>query len=106
MLLILSITHAAQAVLAIGDFGPEVTQIQNRLRELGYLSANATGYFGEETQNAVIQFQRDNRLVQDGIVGPNTVVALIATNQNAISRPLNTIPVSYTHLTLPTICSV
>ncbi|MBS0018395.1 MAG: peptidoglycan-binding protein [Arthrospira sp. SH-MAG29] len=94
MLLILSITHAAQAVLAIGDFGQEVTQIQNRLRELGYLSANATGYFGEETQNAVIQFQRDNRLVQDGIVGPNTVVALIATNQNTASPPLNTTPVS------------
>lgn len=94
MLAVLSITQTAQAILAIGDFGSEVTQVQNRLRELGYLSANSTGYFGEETQNAVIQFQRDNNLAQDGIVGPNTVAVLASGTRPTVRPAVNTTPVS------------
>ncbi|MEB3885042.1 peptidoglycan-binding protein [Lyngbya sp. CCY1209] len=86
-LAVLSLAQAAQALVAIGDFGSEVTRIQNRLSELGYFTSNTTGYFGDITQNAVIQFQRDNGLVQDGIVGPNTLAALFGTDSPADPTP-------------------
>ncbi|MGC9526923.1 MAG: peptidoglycan-binding domain-containing protein [Limnospira sp.] len=86
-LAVLSLAQAAQALVAIGDFGSEVTRVQNRLSELGYFSANTTGYFGDITQNAVIQFQRDNGLVQDGIVGPNTLAVLFGISSPADPTP-------------------
>jgi len=86
-LAVLSLAQAAQALVAIGDFGSEVTRIQNRLSELGYFTSNTTGYFGDITQNAVIQFQRDNGLVQDGIVGPNTLAVLFGTTSPSDPTP-------------------
>jgi peptidoglycan hydrolase-like protein with peptidoglycan-binding domain len=86
-LALLSIAQVAQALVAIGDFGSEVTRIQNRLTELGYFTSTTTGYFGDITQNAVIQFQRDNGLVQDGIVGPNTLAVLFGTSSPSNPTP-------------------
>lgn len=67
---------AAQALSKYGSTGSEVTQIQQRLAELGYNPGTADGIFGTRTKNAVIAFQRDYGLVDDGIVGPNTLEAL------------------------------
>lgn len=70
-----------------GDRGFEVTQIQDRLRELRYFDRSSTGFFGSITEEAVRRFQRDFRLVVDGIVGPQTEAALF-------DRPVTSTPIT------------
>lgn len=74
----LLLSSDAQAkVIKLGDSGSDVTAIQKRLAELGYMrAANATGYFGEITQEAVMAFQRRNKLGADGKVGTVTLKTL------------------------------
>jgi peptidoglycan hydrolase-like protein with peptidoglycan-binding domain len=69
----------AFALLKDGDYGAKVTQIQQRLQELGYFQADATGYYGDYTTSAVKHFQRQNGLKEDGVVGSQTEAALQAT---------------------------
>lgn len=66
----------ARALSKYGSRGTEVTQIQQRLQELGYDPGTADGIYGTRTQNAVIAFQKDQGLTADGIVGKNTLAAL------------------------------
>jgi peptidoglycan hydrolase-like protein with peptidoglycan-binding domain len=73
---VLTVAQTAQALVMSGDSGNQVRQVQVRLQELGYFTANATGNFGSLTQSAVIRFQRDAGLTPDGIVGPKTLAAL------------------------------
>ena len=46
--------------------------LQDALNYLGYNTGNIDGIFGTKTKNAVIRFQRANKLSQDGIVGCKT----------------------------------
>lgn len=62
--------------LRIGDRGADVAEIQALLRKIGYDPGVIDGIFGSRTQQAVIQFQRNNGLAPDGIIGPNTYQAL------------------------------
>jgi peptidoglycan hydrolase-like protein with peptidoglycan-binding domain len=57
--------------VTIGGEGMDVSNIQDRLRDLGY-SCGSTGYFGEETEKAIKYFQRMNGLDDDGSVGHYT----------------------------------
>ena len=66
----------AAALSKYGSRGGEVTQIQQRLQELGYDPGTADGIFGTRTQQAVLAFQRDYGLTADGIVGEKTLAAL------------------------------
>lgn len=59
-----------------GDRGELVEALQERLTDLGYFNESITGYFGEITEAAVIQFQTDNGLTPDGIVGAGTTNVL------------------------------
>lgn len=68
--------NGARALSKYGSTGSEVTQIQQRLNELGYNAGKADGIFGTNTKNAVLAFQRDYGLSADGIAGPNTLKAL------------------------------
>ena len=67
---------AAHALSKYGSTGSEVTRIQQRLQELGYNPGAADGIYGTRTKNAVISFQRDYGLDDDGIAGPKTLEAL------------------------------
>lgn len=58
--------------LAVGDKGSNVRNLQNRLKELGYLTGNVDGNYGQQTKAAVEAFQRANGLRVDGIAGRNT----------------------------------
>ena len=70
---------AASSLLRLGSTGSDVTTLQERLIELGYLDyPNATGYFGTLTKTAVTRFQTKNGLTVDGIVGSQTQAALYA----------------------------
>jgi spore germination protein len=59
-----------------GSRGQDVADVQSRLRALGYNPGPVDGVFGQQTEQAVIQFQRDRGLTPDGIVGPITYNAL------------------------------
>lgn len=59
-------------ILRLNSIGPEVELLQSTLKNL-----KIDGIFGTNTQNAVINFQKNNNLTPDGIVGPNTWNALM-----------------------------
>jgi hypothetical protein len=44
--------------LTVGSTGADVTCLQNALKAGGYMSANATGYFGAMTQSGVVAWQK------------------------------------------------
>lgn len=55
-----------------GSQGPEVRQIQERLKELEFYVGPVDGDFGGGTESAAKAFQKANRLTIDGEVGPET----------------------------------
>lgn len=59
-------------LLSQGTSGPAVSQVQNALH------IKATGRFDSATKRAVLDFQRHDDLLVDGIVGPQTWDALFA----------------------------
>lgn len=59
-----------------GSRGNEVRQIQTKLKQLGYYKGNIDGIFGKDTKTAVIAFQKNCGLTQDGIAGPKTLLYL------------------------------
>ncbi len=72
--------------LAIGARGDDVTRVQNRLKELGYLK-KATGYYGEDTETAVRNFQSTNKLTVDGKVGRHTMNTLFSDSAKKYKKP-------------------
>jgi len=61
-----------------GSSGPDVINLQKRLKDLGFDPGEPDGRFGPGTTAAVIAFQQSQGLSADGIVGPNTAAALQA----------------------------
>lgn len=60
-------------VLQKGDTGTSVKLLQNILIALDYLDSDSpTTKFQEQTDEAVRNFQEENDLKVDGIVGPKT----------------------------------
>ena len=70
--------NAKASVISLGETSSNVTKIQKRLKELGYLKSSATGYFGTSTESAVSAFQKRNSLSADGKVGKGTMAALFS----------------------------
>lgn len=66
----------AAAMLRPGDRGPEVKFLQERLQSLGYHIPSADGVYGGMTEAAVEEFQSNNGLASDGVVGYETWEAL------------------------------
>jgi hypothetical protein len=58
--------------------GPDVLEIQRHLDRLGYAVGPLDGAYGVATAAAVRAFQRDRHLQVDGVVGPQTRLALVA----------------------------
>ncbi|SFL62096.1 N-acetylmuramoyl-L-alanine amidase [Geodermatophilus ruber] len=56
--------------------GDDVTNLQERLHELGYDAGPVDGVFGAETEIGLGAFQRDYGLTSDGTCGPATLRAL------------------------------
>lgn len=67
-------SKAATGTLAKDDSA--YAEYQGELKRLGYYKGNIDGVNGEGTKAAVRRFQKDNGLVPDGKVGPNTRDAL------------------------------
>ncbi len=73
-------------IIRIGCRSQWVTQLQQRLIELGYFRGNPTGYFGEITRDAVFRFQQNNGLRVTGEVDSVTWRAM---NRNISQPPQN-----------------
>ncbi|NTV89245.1 MAG: peptidoglycan-binding protein, partial [Clostridiales bacterium] len=56
--------------------GSSVTALQKKLIKLGYLDAEATGFFGTATEKAVKNLQRDNEYDADGVAGARTLALI------------------------------
>ena len=67
---------SAPPILRLNAEGSAVAQLQRELETLGYYSGTIDGVYGEQTQAAVTQFQTDQQLTADGIVGAATWDAL------------------------------
>ncbi len=74
-------------VLKKGSYGAEVKYLQQKLYSFLYPVGTIDGIFGTNTERAVKQFQQENGLTPDGIVGNNTWDYLM---DRANSRPLPT----------------
>ena len=71
--------ESSSATLRLGSSGPAVIKLQQQLLNKGFNQGAIDGDFGENTQAAVMAFQRSSRFSEegiDGIVGPQTRTAL------------------------------
>ena len=67
------------ATLKKHDKSDTVTTLQYRLMELGYLDIDEpTNYFGSSTETALVLFQRQHELKQDGVAGNETQTILFS----------------------------
>ncbi|HOV70537.1 MAG TPA: peptidoglycan-binding protein, partial [Clostridia bacterium] len=76
-----------------GDSNSTVTKIQQKLIAYGYLGEQyATGYYGNLTYNAIVEFQKKNGLKADGICGPQTYNKLFSSTavKNTAANSTNT----------------
>lgn len=64
------------STLKVGSTGTEIRMLQSTLQTLNYHVGPVDGIYGSKTKAAVLEFQRDNYLLVDGIVGPQTQQAL------------------------------
>ena len=69
-------------IVALGEQSDLVKKYQQYLINLGYLSGEADGNFGQATQAAIKAFQARNDQIVDGYLGPDTRAAL--ENPNAM----------------------
>ena len=58
--------------LEFGSEGSDVKRLQQKLKDLNYLSGSVDGKFGAATEAAVIAFQKNNNLTADGKAGTAT----------------------------------
>ena len=78
-------------VLNYGAKGADVKKLQQRLKDLGYLSGNVDGAFGYQTKRAVMNFQKYNGLTQDGSAGSSTLTRLYE-DPNVVPNPESITP--------------
>jgi len=70
-------------VLKQGSSGPDVQDLQQKLKDLGFDPNGVDGNFGPGTKVAVIAFQQSKGLQADGVAGPATLAALQAASGSA-----------------------
>ena len=80
-------TSSLSETLQYGMEGESVRILQEALIEQGYLTGNADGVFGYQTEKAVCAFQQAKKLKVDGLAGKSTQEALhIKTNRKESSH--------------------
>ena len=67
-----TLTHRAK--------GETVGKVQKRLIELNYLHSEVTGYYGDATEKAVLQFQKVSGIDETGDVDEQTFMALMSSS--------------------------
>jgi peptidoglycan hydrolase-like protein with peptidoglycan-binding domain len=72
----------AEPVLKKGSTDPAVKDLQEALKTLGFDPGPADGIFGEQTENAVKQFQQARGIPVDGVVGRVTWINIDEADQS------------------------
>jgi peptidoglycan hydrolase-like protein with peptidoglycan-binding domain len=77
---------------------PAVKQWQRQMKKEGYDigEAGVDGLYGSDTEEATIEFQKDEEIKVDGIVGPNTWEAAFSTDQSS-TTDYNTLTLESLH---------
>ncbi len=57
-------------------YGDDVATLQARLQDLGFYTGLVDGYFGLQTHNSLMSYQREYGMAPDGICGPETLRSL------------------------------
>lgn len=87
MLTVSALPGLAQGTIwKTGDRGEEISRMQARLKELGYLDGEPTGLFDKETEAALIAFQRRNGLLATGMADERTWQALFDANATRAAK--------------------
>lgn len=100
-------TQPGQLSLFAGDYttiskgakGTRVITLQTALNTLGYSTGKVDGTFGQSTYNALVRFQRDQKLHSDGLAGKTTLKRIEAQLLLGINPAETTAP---SPTTLPT----
>lgn len=90
-----------RTTLRRGSSGSDVEALQKLLAAAGVYDGTSTGKFDAKTLTAVRRFQRNNRLIVDGIVGARTWSALLDSNGTTTSGPFNKEPFTDGENSLP-----
>ena len=72
----------AKSTVQYGSQGSDVKELQKYLNSNGY-SLQEDGVFGNNTKNAVLDYQKKNGLDVDGIVGENTWASLLGESSSS-----------------------
>lgn len=75
--------------LTTGARGPQVSQLQQVLKNYGYYPGAVDGVFGPQTKEAVRMFQTDNKIATDGIFGPITQSKLLEWQTNPLKAQMS-----------------
>lgn len=86
---IISTLQKSGKTISIGSTGEVVKSIQRVLNSLEGYNLRVDGLYGSETYNAIISYQAKNGLIQDGIVGKQTVAKLLSINAKPKSSTTN-----------------
>lgn len=73
-----TVTLKTNQTLRPGDSSSQVRALQVRLTELGYYTNTNDGAYGYGTRQAVLAFQKNNQLTQDGIAGQQTLEKMVS----------------------------
>ena len=79
-------------LLRLGSSNEEVKILQQTLKNLGYHIVDVSGYFDEATEVSVKNFQTDQNITVDGIVGRETKMTLRNTRQEPATTPVEKTP--------------
>lgn len=78
---------AQETIWKKGDTGAEVTRLQTRLAELGYLTESPSGTFDDDTEQALLSFQRRNGLLATGMADGKTWAMLFSDEARPAPKP-------------------
>ncbi|MEV6259694.1 L,D-transpeptidase family protein [Streptomyces sp. NPDC051784] len=87
----------ARTLMAAGDRGGRVRELQARLRQIGHFDRNPTGYYGTVTDASVRSFQGKRGLPRTGRTDAETWERLLAMTRKPTARELDpptTLPVA------------
>ncbi|GAB3862851.1 hypothetical protein GCM10028801_29220 [Nocardioides maradonensis] len=84
----------APALLAPGDDGPQVKQLQARLTQIAWFSGAPTGHYGDATEQAVRGFQAKRGIPVTGEVDRRTMRRLLAMTTEPTKAQLDDDPLN------------
>jgi len=95
------------SALQQGSRGNAVKELQQKLIKLGYLDGKADGVFGAKTYEALVAFQKANKLKTDGIAGTKTLAKLnsssvVAADSGTVTATTTATPVKVATTTTST----